>query len=166
MLMQDGVFSDEQTLAAAAAASNNMSTNYLDLESAGGTIKDFRGDEKANNIGDVPMRLIVRVGDSALDAATTGATITIGLYVHSATTSIHSGTLLASKTTGSIDDAGANFPAGTLLWKLDLTGLAWDVDLRYLALNYLINTQNMSTGTINAYIIPASQDDFGDEQAA
>ena len=151
-------FSKAQSVVMNAAANAN-STNVMDL-SDGKTLKDHLGNTIYNDLGDLPCRILVWVG-TALDAAVTGAILSIKMYSHSAAASIEGGTQIgATVSTTSIDDAAANFPAKTVL--MDVIVPANTIDGRYFGLDYSVATQNIVAGTVHALLFPAGGIEYND----
>lgn len=140
------VFSDAQTLIINAGA-NAQSTNVLDLDQAAG--KDWKGTARtpdpAAALGTIEVR-----ATTALDAAVTGAVLTIALYEHTAATTINAGNLIASKAITVTDDATV-IPAGTVLWRYRIN--PDEVDERYLGLDYSVATQNIAAGACDAALL-------------
>ena len=144
------MMSDNQALAISAAA-NAVSTKRIALRSVA---EDHLGNAGVTDIGDVEPDVVVVV-TTALVAAVTGAILTCTLYEHTLDATITDGNAIptASEATTAIDDAGANFPAGTEIMRKKIR--IGDIDEAFIGLNYAVTVQDLASGAVLAYI------DFG-----
>jgi hypothetical protein len=141
----DQVLSDAQSVVLNAAAAA-LSTNVIQLPTG--------EDWKKNTIYPGPhrlgkMRVLCSVA-TALAAAVDGAVLTIGVYTHS-TTTVNSGTLIASKSV-TINTTGTGATAiGTIL--ADLMIPQDTTFSQYLGVYYSVATQNVSAGAVDCALV-------------
>lgn len=101
------------------------------------------------------LRVNVVVTSEALDAATSGAVLTMRVFNHTGRSSItSSGDQIMEHKALTIDSAGANFPKGTMLWSAPLPAGQLK---EYLGINFSVVTQNMNAGKVTAWISDSHQ---------
>ncbi|MCK5235580.1 MAG: hypothetical protein KAR06_01230 [Deltaproteobacteria bacterium] len=135
-------FSDGQDISGNAGTNKN-STDVVDLSASG---KDYKGNARVADPAS-PGSRIVAIVTTALVAAADGCVLTVALYEHTAAASIDSGNLIMSED-HTVNTAG--LAAGTKL--MDRTIPYDKIDERYIALDYAIATQNLSSGAVDAFI--------------
>jgi hypothetical protein len=143
---QRHVMSEDQDITL--TAGNGVQSTNVWSAATGKT--EFGGSTKYADFSSLAkMRLVVNVGDTALDAAADGAVLTIAVYEHTAATSIESGNLIISKTVTVNASGGSGATAiGTEL--ADLVLPQGEIDEKYLGVYYSVATQNISSGSVTA----------------
>ena len=120
-------FSDAQALASAASGSQTQSTDVLDL-TGGNVAKDGWGTTIAERLESGGLMLTAQVGTALVGA---GAAVVCQVFVHSAATSIKSGTVLAELTIPALSAADwkntISMPSHRLATTDRYVGLVWKV---------------------------------------
>ena len=139
------VLSDAQSVILNAAAAA-LSTNVFQLPTGENWKKDTVY-PSPHRLG--KMRVFCSVS-TALAAAVDGAVLTIGVYTHS-TTTVNSGTLIASKSV-TVNTAGTGATAaGTIIADLMIPQ---DTPFsQYLGVYYSVATQNVSAGAVDCALV-------------
>lgn len=131
---------------AAAAGAGVLGTDRVDLRAVA---ENHLGTAAVTNLGDREVDLVVVVTE-ALVATATGAILTTQLYEHTLDATITDGNLIHSEATTSIDDAGANFPAGTEIARIRIN--LDDIDERYIGVNFATSVQAITSGDVTAFL--------------
>lgn len=146
------LFGDSIDLGGINAAANADGTNTIWIPQV--------VDHKGNAMNDRPfeggrLMLNVVVVDEDLDAATSGAELTMRLFNHTARASMTaSGDQIMEQKMLTIDDAGANYPIGTVIWQAPLPAGPLKP---YFGINFAVAAQNMNAGKVHAWISDSHQ---------
>ena len=134
-------FSDAQALASAASGSQTQSTDVLEL-TGGKAAKDGWGTTIAERLESGALQLTAQVGTVLVGAS---AAVICQVFVHSAATSIKSGTVLAELTIPAVSAAGWKNSISMPSHRLATTD-------RYLGLEWKVSGATLTSGALEGFL--------------